>query len=289
MHKIAKGVRVVISISGNALDYWIEQGVENKDSLLTVNCCGYQKMNTRNLMRTRDQGRLDYQLIYVVGGKGIFHFEDEVVEVNNGQIVLYEPHQPQKYSYFAKDFTEVYWIHFSGYAAWEYLHQFGLLNQTVQSIGMTNEVLALFKKIIQELNMNKPLSDQLTAAYMLALLALVGRRLQADDPRKADPHSDINQIIDIMHEKYSQDFNVADLAKLCSLSTFRFIHKFKAVTGTTPIQYLTGIRINEAKRLLSETSLNVKEVAAIVGYENPLYFSRVFSNAVGIPPSRYGA
>ncbi|MBD2870326.1 helix-turn-helix domain-containing protein [Paenibacillus arenilitoris] len=53
------------------------------------------------------------------------------------------------------------------------------------------------------------------------------------------------------------------------------------------MKYLTDNRMNEAKKLLLESSLSVKEVASIVGYENPLYFSRVFRGSVGVPPSLY--
>jgi len=278
----------MISISGNAMNSWHEYGVESKDNLLTVNCCGYQKLLTRDLTRNREQGRMDYQLIYIVGGKGFFRFDNVTIEVPGGHIVIYPPGVSQYYSYYAKDFTEVYWIHFTGYAVHDYLTKFALLHPLIHSVGVMDEVISLYKKIIHELNMNKPLSESMTTAHFLALLTLLGRRLQnADGQHKLDLYTDINNIIEIMHERYNQNLTVADLAQTCSLSPFRFIHKFKAVTGTTPMKYMTGIRIDEAKKLLSETSLNVREVASIVGYENPLYFSRVFCKAVGIPPSRY--
>lgn len=278
----------MISISGNSLNSWYEYGVENKEKFLFVNCCGYQKLMTRDLARNREKGRVDYQLIYIVGGKGTFHFHNRSVEVVEGQVVIYTPNQPQNYFYYAKDSTEVYWIHFTGYAAHDYLQQFNFLSETIHSVGVMNDVIALFKKMINELNMKKVLSEHLTTAYLLELLTLLGRRLQSSkEYRKIDPHADINRVIEIMHENYTQNLVVADLAKTCNLSIFRFIHKFKAVTGTTPIKYIISIRINEAKKLLSETSLNVREVASIVGYENPLYFSRVFSNVVGMPPSKY--
>jgi AraC-like DNA-binding protein len=74
---------------------------------------------------------------------------------------------------------------------------------------------------------------------------------------------------------------------MCSLSLFRFIHKFKDLTGMTPIEYLTQIRINEAKFLLSNSPLNVAEISSIVGYDDPLYFSRVFKKVTGISPKNY--
>lgn len=278
----------MISIFGDAQKGWSESGVENKESFLSVNYCGYQKLMTRSLTRNREQGRVDYQLIYMVSGKGYFQFEDKTTEVSGGQIVIYTPNQPQHYSYYAKDFTEAYWIHFTGYAARDYLQEFGLLSQPVHVVGAMDELAILYKEITRELNMNKPLHEHMTSAHLLKMLTLVGRRLQnTEDHRKADPHTDINRIIEIMHERFSQNLIITDLAKECSLSLFHFIHKFKVVTGTTPVKYITRIRMNEAKRLLSESSLHVWEVASIVGYENPLYFSRVFSSVVGIPPSEY--
>lgn len=278
----------MISISGNILDYWPEDGVEDTHSQLAVSCCGYQKLLTMDLTRKRERGRVDYQLIYMTGGKGIFRFGAETREVTQGQAVVFSPHQPQHYSYYAKDGAEAYWIHFSGYGAHDYLEQAGLLSQAVYSVGMMDEAVTLFKRIIQELNMNKPMSAVMTTACLMELLALVGRRVLAgEDDGRANPHADIHRIIGIMHERYNQPLPVTDLAKECRLSLFRFIHKFKDVTGTTPVKYITGIRMNEAKRLLLETSLQIKEVASIVGYDNPLYFSRVFCSVVGMSPSQY--
>ncbi|MGO4537802.1 helix-turn-helix domain-containing protein [Paenibacillus sp. 2TAB19] len=278
----------MISISGNAMREWHEFGVANTDCFLTVNCCGYQKLMTKNLERNRDQGRVDYQLIYIVRGKAVFRFGEEEIEVGGGHMVFYAPGEPQNYCYYAEETTEVYWIHFSGHAVHDYLEQFGLLGEPIHDIGMMDEIVALYNKIIYELNTNKPLSGHVTTAYLLELLALLGRKLQhAEEHHKGRQHADITMIIGVMHERYSEQLVIADLARQISLSPFRFIHKFKAVTGSTPLKYVTDIRMNEAKKLLSESSLHVREVASIVGYDNPLYFSRIFRSTVGLPPSEY--
>lgn len=288
MNKIAVKEKSMISISGNSRDIWLDSGFENHDSFLAVNSCGYQKLITKNLERKREKGRVDYQLIYIVSGKGIFNFGNTETEVPEGNIVVYTPGQPQYYSYYAKDLTEVYWLHFTGFSAGNYIREFGFFHNPVYSVGVFDEAVLLYKKIINELNLKKPLNNQIASAYLLELLSLFGRKLQSGDQRwNSDAHGDIKKIIETMHEKYSQGLIVSRLAEECGLSLFRFIHKFKTVTGMTPVEYITAIRINEAKKLLLETSLNVGEVASIVGYDNPLYFSRVFKKAVGIPPKQY--
>jgi transcriptional regulator GlxA family with amidase domain len=67
-----------------------------------------------------------------------------------------------------------------------------------------------------------------------------------------------------------------------------YFHRlFKRELGITPFQYMERKRLDEARRLLGDGRLNVKEVAALTGYENPLYFSRVFHRHFGSRPSDY--
>lgn len=278
----------MISISGDSQNYWIDYGYENMENFLAVNSCGYQKLLTKDLSRKRDKGRIDYQLIYIVNGKGFFHFDSSITELTKGNIILFSPNELQHYHYYAKDSTEVYWIHFTGYAVDNYLKEFGLLGSNYYFIDIMDEVISLFSKIIYELNMKKEMHNPITAAYLLEILSLFGRKLKdKEEIHRTSLSSDIKWGIEIMYEKYNQNLTVASLAKECNLSLYRFIHKFKTVTGVTPTEYLTGIRIKEAKKLLSDSSFSIAEVAVIVGYENPLYFSRVFHKTVGISPSQF--
>ena len=97
----------------------------------------------------------------------------------------------------------------------------------------------------------------------------------------------IKNITIYMRENYRQKISIGELASKCNLSLFRFIHKFKDSTGMTPIEYLTRIRINEAKYLLANSPYNIAEISNIVGYNDPLYFSRVFKKMIGVSPKRY--
>jgi two-component system, response regulator YesN len=78
---------------------------------------------------------------------------------------------------------------------------------------------------------------------------------------------------------------VADMVNVdpCHLSK-----TFKSIKGVSPMEYLTNLRIDKAKALLSDdSSIMLKDIAEIVGYSNQYYFSRIFKIITGLSPSEY--
>ena len=63
--------------------------------------------------------------------------------------------------------------------------------------------------------------------------------------------------------------------------------KMKICYGLTPMDYLVNKRIDEAKVLLEDGSLKIKDIARVVGYEDSLYFSKVFKKFTGVSPKEY--
>ncbi|GGA44284.1 helix-turn-helix domain-containing protein [Paenibacillus physcomitrellae] len=88
-------------------------------------------------------------------------------------------------------------------------------------------------------------------------------------------------------EKYKEDISMEQCAEFVNLSPYYFSKLFKLQTGETFIDYVTRLRIDEAKKLIAEQNLSLKEICYEVGYNDPNYFSRVFKKAMGIPPSEY--
>ncbi len=89
--------------------------IKDKSKPLIVTSCGTYKLYTHPKLPTwRPRGRVDFQLLYIAAGKAHFHFgnDDEETIVSAGHMVLYRPKEPQKYEYYGKEQTEVYWVHF---------------------------------------------------------------------------------------------------------------------------------------------------------------------------------
>jgi AraC-like DNA-binding protein len=103
----------------------------------------------------------------------------------------------------------------------------------------------------------------------------------------ADSHaSRVAKAIRQLKSEYRVPLTVPDLAKVAGMSASSFHEHFKAVTGTTPLQYQKDLRLIEAHALLKALSHSVSEAAYAVGYESPNHFSRDYSKKFGVPPSR---
>ncbi|MBQ3556488.1 MAG: AraC family transcriptional regulator [Oscillospiraceae bacterium] len=89
------------------------------------------------------------------------------------------------------------------------------------------------------------------------------------------------------HSNYQSSISIGELTELLGISQPYFFRIFKAATGKSPKQYLGDFRLLQAKKLLSETSLPVGQVAASVGYPDALAFSKFFALRQGISPQKY--
>lgn len=90
-----------------------------------------------------------------------------------------------------------------------------------------------------------------------------------------------------IQENFRRPLKLREVARYVHVSDCHFSHGFKRFAGMSFEEYLTKLRINEAKRLLLTTDMRVKEVGAAVGYRDPNYFGRMFREEVGVPPSKF--
>jgi AraC-like DNA-binding protein len=97
----------------------------------------------------------------------------------------------------------------------------------------------------------------------------------------------IEQSIAYMLRHLDEPLQVATLATQANISASHFFALFKRRIGCAPIDYFIRLRMQHACRLLDETGLSVKEVAATLGYDDPFYFSRIFKSVNHVAPSEY--
>jgi two-component system response regulator YesN len=93
--------------------------------------------------------------------------------------------------------------------------------------------------------------------------------------------------VSYIHENFRRPITLEEVAEHVYISSYYFSRHFKNFTGMNFIDYLTKVRIEEAKKLLLTTDLNISQISRQVGYHDPSYFGRVFKKVVGMPPSKF--
>lgn len=99
--------------------------------------------------------------------------------------------------------------------------------------------------------------------------------------------NEVERAVHYFNENYNKEISVEQYAEEHLISKNWFIHCFKELMKITPMQYIVQLRISVAKNYLESSNKNITEIADAVGYDNPLYFSRLFSKYTGISPKEY--
>ncbi|MDL2302201.1 helix-turn-helix domain-containing protein [Lachnospiraceae bacterium OttesenSCG-928-D06] len=255
-----------------------------------VNSCGIYRLLSRPVMETyRPEGREDYQLLFIVSGRvRVTFFDGSLAESRAGNMILYRPGQYQQYHYFLEDNPEVYWLHFTGYQVEEMLSEIGFHETDVLFTGVAAEYKEIFLYIIRELQISSNGFEEMTALYLRQLFLLIKRnQMEGSGSSQNQIKKEMQEAVHYFNENYAQNIEIETYAQKQHMSVCWFIRSFKKYMGITPLQYLTSIRINRATKLLSDTEYTVSEISSIVGYDNPLYFSRIFKKNMGISPKNF--
>lgn len=140
----------------------------------------------------------------------------------------------------------------------------------------------------------KPLREGQLRALLDAMEIKLGHaadsltHVSAVTEEQAKPEDIADAVKLYLKQNYMHEITLQDMAGQLHFSVDYLGKCFKKVTGETPLKYLTGLRLNEAKRMLAaHEDMDIKSVGRAVGYGDSHYFSRIFKNKTGLYPSDY--
>ncbi len=262
---------------------------ENKRALRILSAGTYQLFDWPKLPTWRPKGRADWQIIYISAGEGHFMLDGQEVVVPAGNMVLYQPRQEQHYWFLGEDKAQYWFVHFTGRQVKSILKHYEIpLDGHILRTGLSYEYEELFRRMRDELLECAFCYEESLTYLFRELLIAMNRRMHAEIPKVVGfVQDEVDRAKDYFREHYNEVVSIEQYAASRNMSTSWFSKSFTAAVGMPPMKYIMEQRIRNAQVLLETTDSTVAEIAGIVGYDNPLYFSRVFRKAKGLSPAKY--
>ena len=105
--------------------------------------------------------------------------------------------------------------------------------------------------------------------------------------RQTVDDSNMGPVLKYIEQNYMHNLTLSQISTVAGFSPNYFCNIFKACTGKSVSAYLTDLRIQQAKRLLTTTSKSINLIAEDVGYESSSYFIKIFKDTTGMTPNRF--
>lgn len=221
-------------------------------------------------------GHTFWEVSYVFGGKGVLELEAETLELGPESAVLLPPgtRHRERTDYPRWD---VLWLGFAGTLAAELGMSSPLVLPDAHALVPWAENIWLWAQ-----REKGDIGPELDAACEFFVRAFVRLAATGNSHERRDW---LHAVFDYIDHHLDCGICVEDLAAVAGLSVGHFHRRFRQATCETPVQYLTRRRLETALLYLQQSGMSIKAVAEAVGFNDPLYFSRVFRKRFGMPPS----
>ncbi|KJR44779.1 Transcriptional regulator, AraC family [Desulfosporosinus sp. I2] len=226
-----------------------------------------------------------YLLMYVMSGHGTVCYNKKTYSAKENDLVIINCHRPHEYG--TNIGWTTLWLHYDGNTSREL---FDLIYSRLGCVIPLNNNLIIpkyFNTVIESARAESPIPEPIISCYiqrMLTELLMFSVDFALEKSEKNDP---IVEAIGFIEANYRQKLRLDDIASLVNISTYHFARNFKKETGYSPYEFIIKTRINHAKTLLKNTSLQIKEIALDCGFSSESNFVVNFRNNVGVTPSAF--
>lgn len=245
------------------------------------------------------------EMVLVMSGRGRHRYGGRMYPIEAGDMFVVEPGQTHRYfpdgsvSVKVVIYDEEFFLsfapglrHLSGYHGFFHLEPRMRENDGFSGkIRFNPEELAGVADRLEEIAGevgDTPLGYSMKAAGLFtAVLTDACRTFSAMATPAARRLLGVGDVVSLLEYRYSEQWSLRRLASISAFSESTLLRHFKRATGTTPLDYLSMVRLRNTRRLLTESDSTVTRIAAEVGFNDVNYLCRVFKRATGMSPGYY--
>ena len=279
---------LLISIPQNVLAGAIQKG-QILPHQLYVSHIGYFPKALYHYCQ-RPQGCVDNILFYCVQGKGYYTLDGHTFTLNPNQYVIVPAtDKPLVYWSDTEDPWSIYWVHFTSDALQAFNRAYHIVpEQGPQYIPHNEKGIRIWEEMYETLSRGySPENLMNTNLCLYHLIATFVFSQQQNQNSSSPEKAIIRETIDYMKNNMDKTIRIEDFADLNKYSVSHFSKLFRLTTGMSPIEYFIHLKMQKACQLLYTEDSRVKQIAALLGYDDPYYFSRLFKKYMNTSPETY--
>jgi AraC family transcriptional regulator, arabinose operon regulatory protein len=240
--------------------------------------------NALHHARFRPDGAEEHIVLVCVNGGGWVNIGGQHHGIGASTVAIVPARVPHSYGSSDTSPWTIWWCHLRGSDAAELVEATGAsAERPVVPLWNVERCVALVDEMLSGLERDHSPARLVAAAGSAwkLLTQITSDRLM---PERGDP---LERAMSYLAERLDTSVRVPDLARVVGISPSHLTALFRRATGGGILAHHTSLRMARARQLLDRTTLNIGEVAARVGYDDPLYFSRQFRRVHGVSPSDY--
>lgn len=247
----------------------------------------YPEASRHRMQRERHDDNL---VLYCTAGKGRLTAGGWSGEIRPGWIILLPQGLAHAYEADADKPWTLYWVHFQGNSTGVFLQYLGYREgRPVTEAGLSPLLVGAFTSLMEVRRTGYSTRAFINASnHLRHLLTQMSMEVSAAQGR-LQPGFQLDHLQAYMLENLDHTLSLEDLAAVAKMSKYHFSNRYKALTGYSPIKHFLNMKMEHACYLLDASELSVGEIARSLGYDDPLYFSRLFRKIIGISPRGYRA
>lgn len=249
--------------------------------------CGYYNCGSHFTMEQKE--RDEYMIIATVSGVGILVCDGYTSRMPAGSVVLINARRRvQCYTTGPRNW-KMYWCRLNGGMIREYEEYLNDRDETVLECQDTETIEQIMKELCSHAESLSVSSDFAISNDISRMLTFMTAQKKARLRRGIKPRQ--VEIIDTctryMEEHYQEKISLEEISEKLEVSKYYLIRIYKDINKTTPYEYLTIYRVNQAKKMIREKAGSIEDISSKCGFLNANTFIRAFKKYVGMTPTSF--
>lgn len=259
---------------------------QQSNSNLNIDECGIQVYSSDESYQYRVYQ--NFVLHYIDQGEGFLEINNIKYHLKKGDGYIIQKSQDVYYYPNKNNPWTTYWVGLSGSELYDALSKTSLLVHPYTHFADNGQSQKIIKNICHTtLNQEYLLPSEFWyRSQIYLLLHQLTTEFSTYYPSDITPYTNSSEIAyNYITNNYMNDISIADIAQFMGVSRSYLYKLFKQNYGMSPQQFLINKRLSISASLLQTTRLSISQISYLVGFKDPLYFSKIFSKSYHVAPS----